>query len=156
MAGKALLPYTTQHLHLLVDLSTHFMPADPPDTHPDPPHLTFVSPKSTLSISTPNACCAPNQLPLPLIGHMLLALGSCPLNAPLMLLGELSCLQMSYLGEGGPRRGLCVCGFARVGDGCVSLPAHPHSHTAGTSLPVTEPGPYTRGIFAFKDGSGKN
>lgn len=47
-------------------------------------------------------------------------------------------------------------GFASVSDGCVSLPAHPHSRTAGTSLPVTDPGPSTRGIFAFKDGSGKN
>lgn len=57
MAGKALLPYTTQHLHLLVELSTQFMPADPPDTHPDPPrphlcvpkkHVEYLHPKCTL------------------------------------------------------------------------------------------------------------
>lgn len=48
-----------------------------------------------------------------------------------------------------------MCGFAGVSDGCVSLPAHPHSHTAGTSPPVTEPGPSTHGILAFKDGSVK-
>lgn len=58
MAGKALLPHATQHLHLLVDLSTQSTPADPPNIHPDPPDLTFVSPKSTLNISTPNARCA--------------------------------------------------------------------------------------------------
>lgn len=147
MAEKALLPYATQHLHLLVDLSTQSTPADPHDTHPDPPDLTSVSPKSTLNISTPNACCARNQLPLPLIGHMLLALGSCPPNAPLMLLGELSRLQMSFPGEGGPCRGSRVCGFGSVSDGCVSLPAHPHSHAAGTLLPVTDPGPSSCGIF---------
>ena len=74
-----------------------------------------------------------------------------------MLLGKLSCLQMSFLGEGGSREEGCGCAVSPM----LVMDVSPCSLTripitASTSFPIKYPGLATWGIFAFKDGNGKN
>jgi len=70
-----------------------------------------------------------------------------------MLLGQLSCPQMSFLGEAGSRGGVHgqAVSPALVVDvfpcSLVRIPI-----TAGASLPIEHPGLATWGIFTFKDG----
>ena len=98
---------------------------------------------------------APNQLPLPLIGHTLPALlewlmsTKCTSNA--LTQTKPPANELSW-GGGEQRRGSQVRSFINASDGCVPLLAHlrPHHHRRIAPYKV----PWS--IFAFKDGNGKN